>query len=88
MTFRERYDLLYKIAQYIQRERTGTPDEFIQKCKITSRDVLFYHIKILRDFTIRDGVNIIYDNDRKTYFFSPRGKFTDFKFIKDNDNLR
>ena len=83
MDFIERHDLLARVAQFIRQEKTGTLEKFAQKCNI-QKDRLFDYIEILRQFTGRAGARIFYDKDRETYYFSPRGKFSDFKFIEDN----
>ena len=83
MNFIEKYDLLERIALFIRQEKTGKLEEFAKKCGIENRDRLFDCIEILRQFTGREGGKILYDRNRKTYYFNPRGKFTDFKFIED-----
>ena len=82
-TMIERYDKLASIAQYIRQEQTGSLKEFAQKCEI-KKDRLFDYIETLREFTGRDGTQILYDRIRNTYYFSPSGKFSDFKFIADD----
>jgi DNA-binding HxlR family transcriptional regulator len=52
---------------------------FAQKCKIKKR-TLSNRIEMLREFAAIEDAEIPYDRERKTYYFSPRGKFTDFKF--------
>jgi hypothetical protein len=84
MKHTERQDLLIKMAKFIRQERTGNPEEFARKCGMKSKDILFYHINILRELVERDGVRIVYDRDLRTYCFSPRGQLSDFKFIKDD----
>ena len=83
MTFIERYDKLASIAQYIRQEETGNLEEFAQTCEM-KKDRLFDYIEILRGFTGKEDVEILYDKDRRTFYFSPRGKFSDFKFIVDD----
>jgi len=83
MHFIERYDLLVKIARYIREENTGTSEELAKKCDIAHADMVHDHVDILREFTQREGAEIHYDHIRKTYYFIPRGKFTNFKFVKD-----
>jgi hypothetical protein len=67
------------MAYRIQCEETGTPEEFANKYDMKV-DTLIDQINILRDFTMRKGAEVRYDQKRKTYYFSPRGKFSDFEF--------
>ena len=83
MDHTDRQYILERIAQFIRQEKTGSLTEFAQKCNL-NRDTLFDYIDILRRFTGRESVKILYDRSRKTYYFSPSGKFTDFKFIRDD----
>jgi len=75
----EIYNNLARIAYFIQLEETGSLKEFAQKCEIKKR-TLSNRIEMLREFTAIEDAEILYDGERKTYYFSPRGKFTDFKF--------
>ena len=75
----EIYNSLAKIAYLIQIEETGSLEEFAQKCEIKKR-TLYNRIEMLREFAAIEDAKILYDGKRKTYYFSPRGKFTDFKF--------
>ena len=84
MNFAERYDKIASIAQFIREENTGNPKEFAKKCHLDSEKTLLRLIDTLRQFTGRDDAEIRYNRDRKTYYFDPPGKFSDFKFIKDN----
>ena len=79
MNFIERYDLLVRIAQFIQQEKTGSLEEFSRKCHI-KKDMLHDYIELLRQFAGRESAQILYDGERKTYYFTPRGKFNEFKF--------
>ena len=83
MNFAERYDKIASIAQFIRQERTGNPKEFAKRCNLDTEKTLLRYIDTLRQFTGRDGAEIFYDRYRKTYYFDPPGKFSDFKFIKD-----
>jgi len=83
MNFVEKYYLLERIAQFIRQEKTGSLEEFASKCGIKNKDMLFDYIEILRQFAGRDNAKILYDRSRKTYYFSPWGKFTDFGFVAD-----
>ena len=86
MDFLDRYDRLIRIAQYIRQKGTGTPQELAKKCEIDSEKTLLRQIDILRLFAIRKGADILYNRNRKTYYFEPPGKFTYFEFIKDTNN--
>jgi len=77
----ERQDSLEYIANKIRQGNTGSLDEFAQTCQLT-KDALFDRIEVLRQYTGRESVKILYDKDKKTYYFSQPGKFSDFKFIK------
>jgi len=79
MTFIEKYHQLESIAYFIQLEQTGCRKEFANKYGITE-DAMNDYINILRDFTTKEDAKILYDKDRKTYYFYPQGKFTSFKF--------
>ena len=81
MNFIERHDRLARIAQFIRQEKTGTLEEFAQKCGI-EKDTLIDYINILRDFAARESAQILYDRYRKTYYFTPQGGFREFKFIE------
>jgi predicted DNA-binding transcriptional regulator YafY len=70
------------IAYIIQQGRTGTPAEFAKKCNIGSEKTLLRQIEILREFASIAGTKILYDREKKTYYYDPPGKFTDFKFVK------
>ena len=83
MNFIERYDLLVRIAQFIRQEKTGTLEEFAKRCDMENKYIMHRQIEILREFAGRAKAKILYNNDKKTYYFSPRGKFSDFKFIED-----
>ena len=80
MNFIERYENLARIAQFIRQEKTGTPKEFAEKCNLDCEKTLLRQIDILRQFTAIEDAEILYDKNRKTYYFEPHGKFTDFKF--------
>ena len=84
MNYIERSDNLAWIAQFIRQEKTGNPKEFAERCNLNSKDALFTQIEILRQFAARDGAEILYDKNRKTYYFCPSGKFIDFKFREDS----
>ena len=83
MRFITRYNKLASIAQYIRQEKTGSLEEFAKKCEI-KKDRLFDLIETLREFAGIEDAKILYDSYRKTYYFDPPGKFSDFKFIADN----
>jgi len=80
MNFSEQYDCLARIAQLIQQGKTGTPKELAERCGIDC----VRQIEILRLFAARDFAQILYDRNRKTYYFDPPGKFIDFRF---NENV-
>jgi hypothetical protein len=84
MNFIERHNSLAKIAQFIRQEKTGGSKEFARKCNLNSIDTLFNQIDILRQFAAIEDAEILYDKNRKTYYFSPSGKFTNFRFKEDN----
>jgi hypothetical protein len=84
MDFVERHDRLAKMALLIRLENTGNPHEFAKKCNLNSVDALFDQIDILRQLTGRESAKILYDKYRRTYYFYPKGKFRDFKFIEDD----
>ena len=84
MNFIEKYDKLAWIAYFIRQEKTGSPKEFAKKCNLDCEKTLLRQIDILRQFAAREDAEIRYDKDRKTYYFDPAGKFTDFKFKEDN----
>jgi hypothetical protein len=69
------------MAYFIQIEKTGSRQEFANKYGMT-KDALGDYINILKDFTVTKGAQILYDKGRKTYYFDPPGKFTDFKFVE------
>jgi len=79
MNFIGMSDRLARIAYFIQLERTGNLVEFAQKCEMKKYTLVDY-INILKDFAAREDAKILYDRGRKTYYFDPPGKFTDFKF--------
>jgi len=79
MNFMEKYDKLVSIAYFIQSEKTGSLDNFAKRCEIEKR-TLSNLIDTLRQFTGRNGAEIRYNRDRKTYYFDPPGKFTNFEF--------
>ena len=81
MDFTERHDNLARIAQFIRQEKTGSPKEFAKRCNLDSKETLSRQIDILRQLAARESAEILYDRERKTYYFSPPGKFSDFKFI-------
>ena len=83
MNFIERCDNLVKIAQFIRKEKTGTLEEIAQKCNL-KKDAVHDHIEILRQFAARESAKILYDRDRRTYYFCPRGYFNGFDFITDD----
>ena len=83
MNFPEHHDCLIRIAQFIRQEKTGTPKELAERCGIDCEKTLLRQIEILRLFAARDFAEILYDRNRKTYYFNPPGKFTDFKFKED-----
>ena len=68
---------------FIRQEKTGSLEEFASKCSVKNKDMLFDYIEALRQLMGRDNGKILYDRSRKTYYFSPRGKFTDFRFVAD-----
>ena len=80
MNFQEQYDCLARIARLIQQGKTGTPKELAERCGIGCEKTLLRQIEILRLFAARDFAQILYNRDKKTYYFDPPGKFTDFKF--------
>ena len=80
MNFQEQYDCLAKIARLIQQGKTGTPKELAERCGIDCEKTLLRQIEILRQIAARDFAKILYDRDRKTYYFDPPGKFMDFRF--------
>jgi hypothetical protein len=82
MKFTEKLYSLEKIAQFIRQEKTGDPQNFATKCGL-SKDVLFDQIDILRQLAARNDAKILYDRNKKTYYFEPYGRFTDFKFAPD-----
>ena len=82
MNFIENLDRLAKMARLIRSERTGTPEEFAKKCNFSSMDSFYYQMDILRQLAGKADAKIIYEQDIKTYCFSPRGKFSNFEFIK------
>ena len=86
MGFIERNYLLVEIAEHIQRGNTGTLEEFAAKCDI-KKDKLHDYIEILRQLVAKDSTKVLYDRDRKTYYFYPQGKFSTFKFTVDNEYL-
>jgi len=75
----EKIDKLASIAYFIQIERTGSLDEFAKKCEM-KKDQLTDYIDILRQFTGREDAKICYSRSKKTYYFDPPGKITDFRF--------
>jgi len=75
----EKHDRLERIAYFIQLEKTGSLEEFAHKLEM-KKDTLLDYITILRDYAAREDAEIRYDRSRKTYYFDPHGKFTDFKF--------
>ena len=81
MNVAEKIDKLASIAYFIQIERTGSLGEFAKKCEVEKR-TLSNQIDLLRLFAARVGAEILYDRERKTYYFNPSGKFTDFKFME------
>ena len=83
MNFIERYDKLASIAQLIRQGNTGNPKEFAKRCHLDTEKTLLRLIDTLREFTGRNGAKIGYDRDRKTYYFDPNGKFSNFEFKKD-----
>ena len=85
MTFIERYNRLASMAFFIQDETTGTLKEFANKYDMTE-DALIDHINILRDLAAEKEAAILYDREKETYYFSPKGKFTDFAFKRLFDN--
>ena len=85
MSEMDRHKRLEWIAFLIQQEETGSLEEFAYKCEMKKR-TLSDKIDTLRQYAGIAGAKIRYDKERKTYFFSPKGKFTDFKFIKFTDN--
>ena len=72
-----------RIAYHIQLEKTGTPEDFAKKMEMKT-DTLNDYINVLRDLASREDAEVHYDKDRKTYYFNPRGKFTESKFVKYN----
>ena len=81
MTHIEKQHRLEWIAYLIQDETTGSLGEFAKKCEIEKR-TMSNLIDILRQYTGIAGAKILYDKERKTYYFTPKGKFTSFKFIE------
>ena len=82
----EKQHCLEWIAYLIQNENTGTPKELVQRCNLDSEKTLSRLIDILRQYTgIADAKNL-YDRERKTYYYEPKGKFTDFKFVENDTN--
>ena len=79
MNISEKIDKLASIAYSIQIERTGSLEEFAKKCGM-KKDQLTDYIDTLRQFTGREGAKICYSRYRKTYYFDPPGKFSDFRF--------
>ena len=79
MSNMEKHDRLERIAYFIQLEKTGSLREFAYKLEMKKR-TLSNQIDILRQFAAREDAEICYDRSRKTYYFEPHGKFTDFKF--------
>jgi len=82
MNHMENQDRLERIARFIKQGKTGTPKELAQRCDITEK-TLSRQIDVLRQYTGIAGAKILYDRDRKTYYFDPPGKFSFFKFIED-----
>ena len=85
MTFKDRLHRLESMAFHIQNENTGKPSEFANKYDMTE-DMLIDYINILRDLAAEKGAEIIYSREKETYYFSPKGKFTDFAFKRLFDN--
>ena len=79
MDHMQRQDRLEWIAQLIRQGKTGTPEEFAQRCGMTVK-MLLRQIDVLRQYTGRAGVKICYDRENLTYYFDKRGKFTTFEF--------
>ena len=77
----ERQHRLEWIAYIIQIENTGSLDEFAHRCNMEKR-TLSNKIDVLRQYTGIAWAKILYDRERKTYYFSPKGKFTTFEFVE------
>ena len=86
MNHMQKQDRLEWIAHLIKQEKTGTPQEFAQKCNNMGEKTLRRQICILRQYAGRANAQILYDNKEQTYYFDPPGKFTDFKFKEDQTN--
>jgi len=75
----EKQQRLEWLAYLIQLEETGSVEELACKCEMEKRTVANL-IETLRQCAAIADAEILFDKDRKTYYFSPKGKFTDFKF--------
>ena len=85
MNFIAKHETLVKIAYYIQKENTGSRRKFAKEMDI-EEDRLKDCIAILRIFAENEDAKIHYDQQKETYYFSPQGKFTEFKFRMCFDN--
>ena len=81
MDFIAKHDTLVRIAYYIQTKNTNTPKEFAKEIYIT-KDRLKDFMTILKILAAKEKAKIRYYRRGNTYYFRPKGKFTEFKFKK------
>ncbi|MDR1181504.1 MAG: HTH domain-containing protein [Bacteroidales bacterium] len=70
---------MIRLDQLIRLKNTGSANDMAKKLEV-SESTVYRLIDVLRIFVRHDGGNILYDKEKKTYYYDPSGYFL-IKFI-------